>query len=190
MSFEFNLHILLIGLAIFAARIVDVSLGTLRIISIVHGRKWLSFWVGFFEIIIWITVVSTVVLKIRESPALAFFYAFGFAAGNIVGIKLENILALGYINLRVICRKNFQEICKSIREAGYAVTAFFGEGKSGPVVELYIVCRRRDLKELLKIIHKIDPEVFYTTEQVASVNRVYGPIYQPLSGWRSVLKKK
>jgi len=129
-------------------------------------------------------------LQIRESPLLAFFYAFGFAAGNIDGIKLENMLALGYINLRVICRKNFQEIYKSVRDAGYAVTAFLGEGKSGPVVELYIVCRRRNLKELLEIIHKIDPDVFYTTEQVTSVNRVYGPIYQPISGWRSVLKKK
>ena len=65
-------------------------------------------------------------LQIRESPLLAFFYAFGFAAGNIDGIKLENMLALGYINLRVICRKNFQEIYKSVRDAGYAVTAFFG----------------------------------------------------------------
>ena len=187
---EFNTYILFTGIAIFFARIVDVSLGTLRTISIVHGRKRLAFWLGFCEIIIWLTVISTVIHMIQEVPILGIFYAFGFAAGNMVGIKVENWLALGCINLRVICRKNHQEMTKAIREAGYAVTAFHGEGMSGPVVELYIACRRRNLKELLETVHKIEPDVFYTTEHIASVNKVYGPIFQPVTGWRSILKKK
>jgi uncharacterized protein YebE (UPF0316 family) len=190
MVIELNIFILLTGVAIFFARIIDVSLGTLRTISIVHGRKWLAFWLGFFEIIIWLTVISTVIHKIKEVPILGIFYAFGFAAGNLVGIKVENWLAFGCINLRVISRKHHQEMSKSIREAGYAVTTFQGEGKTGPVVELYVACRRRNLKELLEIVHQFEPDVFYTTEHAASVSKVYGPIFQPVTGWRSILKKK
>lgn len=190
MSVEINGHIFLVGLAIFVARIFDVSLGTLRTISLVHGRQWMSFWLGLFEIIIWITVVSTVIHQIKEFPVLAFFYALGFASGNLVGIKLESMLALGCTNLKIICRKNSEEIARAVREAGYAVTTFHGDGKTGPVVELYIICRRRNLKTLLGIVHKIQPDVFYTTEHIAYVNRVCGPIFQPVTGWRSVLKKK
>lgn len=190
MIVEFNIYFILTGIGIFLARIVDVALGTLRTISIVHGRKWLAFWLGFFEVIIWLVVIATVIHKVQEAPVLGVFYAFGFAAGNMVGIKVENWLALGCINLRVISRKKHREMSKAIREAGYAVTVFHGEGKSGPVMELYIACRRKDLKELLEIVLKIEPDVFYTTEHIASVNRVYGPIFQPVTGWRAVLKKK
>ena len=150
MGFEFNISILLLGLAIFFARIVDDSLGTLRTISIVHGRKWMAFWIGFVEIIIWLTVVSTVIYKIREIPVLGIFYAFGFATGNLVGIQIEQWLALGNIILRVISRDHPEALTSTIRRAGYRVTLFHGQGKSGPVVELYIVCRRRDLKEVLQ----------------------------------------
>ena len=190
MGFEFNFYVVLLGVAIFFARIVDVSLGTLRTISIVHGRKWMAFWIGFFEIIIWLTVVSTVIYKVKETPVLGIFYAFGFATGSMVGIQMEKWLALGDIILRVISRENPDALAATMRGAGYAVTTFQGQGKSGPVVELYIVCRRRDLKELLRFIHEIEPNAFYVTEQTGSVSKIYRPVLQPLTGWRSVLKKK
>ena len=77
-----------------------------------------------------------------------------------------------------------------IREAGYAVTTFQSEGQPGPVVELHVVCRRRDLLELLGIVRKVEPDAFYVTEQVGSVSKVYGPIMQPATGWRAIMKKK
>jgi len=153
MGFEFNFYVVLLGGAIFFARIIDVSLGTLRTISIVHGREWMAFWIGFFEIIIWLTVVSTVIHKIKETPVLGLFYAFGFATGNLVGIQIEKWLALGNIILRVISREQPDALTNTIRQAGYAVTTFHGQGKSGPVVELYIVCRRKGLKEVLQFVH-------------------------------------
>ena len=102
----FSIPILLTGLAIFLARIVDVSLGTLRTISIVQGRTWVSFWLGFVEIIIWLWVISTVIPQVREIPILAIFYAFGFACGNMVGIRIERWLAFGHIIIRVISREH------------------------------------------------------------------------------------
>jgi len=69
------------------------------------------------------------------------------------------------------------------------VTTFDGEGKSGPVQELYIVCRRRDLRKLLKSVLTLDPEAFYVTEQAGAVSNVCRPIMQPVTGWRAVFKK-
>ena len=189
-GFEFNFFILLTGFVIFLARIVDVSIGTLRTILTIQGRKWLAFLLGFFEISIWLTIISTVIQKITDAPILGLFYALGYASGNLAGIMVENWLALGNINLKVISRNDYQQTAKAIREAGYGVTIFHGEGRDGPVAELYIVCSRKDLKFLLKLIHDIEPKAFYVTELTGSVSKIYRPIFQPVTGWRAILKKK
>ena len=181
---------LLYGLFIFFARVADVSLGTLRTIAIVHGRTTLAFWLGFFESAIWLAVVSTIVQTVVSQPLLGIIYAFGFATGNTVGIKIERRIALGNLILRVISRSNSKELTETLRNQGYRITTFMGEGKEGPVTELYIVCRRRDLKNLLKKVVAIDPKAFYVTEQAGSVSNVYRPIMQPVTGWRAILKKK
>lgn len=181
---------LLYGAFIFVARVVDVSLGTLRTIAIVHGRTTLSFWLGFFESAIWLAVVSTIVPTVVSQPLLGVIYAFGFATGNTVGIKIERRIALGNLILRVISRNNSKNLTDTLRNQGYRITTFLGEGKSGPVTELYIVCRRRDLKSLLNKIVTLDPEAFYVTEQAGSVSNVLRPMMQPATGWRAILKKK
>lgn len=192
-------------LFIFAARVADVSLGTLRTIAIVHGRMTMSFWLGFFEAAIWLAVVSTVVQAVIEQPLLGIVYSFGFATGNIVGIRVERLIALGHIILRVISREHPQKIADEIRKKGFRVTVFTGEGQAGNVTELYIVCRRRDLNSLLKTTLAIEPNAFYVTEQAGKVSNVCKPIMQPVAstvsdvcrpimqpvtGWRAVIKKK
>ena len=182
--------VILGGIAIFSARIIDVTLGTLRIISIIQGRIWTAFILGFCEVTIWITVISTVINYIKEQPVFGIFYALGFATGNMVGIKIEKLIAFGHIILRVISREHYQEMASVIRKAGYAVTTFQGEGLYGPVVELYIVCRRKEQREILKMIQHIEPEAFFITEQAGMVSKIYRPVMQPTAGWRSIIKKK
>jgi uncharacterized protein YebE (UPF0316 family) len=188
--FELDLMTIGIGLLIFCSRIVDVSLGTLRTISIVQGRKWMAFWLGFFEVILWLIVISAVIHRIQENLALGIFYALGFAAGNMVGIELEHWLALGHIILRVISRRRSKELTNCIRVNGFSVTVFHGEGKDGPVDELYIVCRRRDMKPLLQLVRDIDPDAFYVTEQAGAVSKIYRPVMQQVTGWRAIFKRK
>lgn len=175
---------------VFFARLADVSLGTLRTIAIVHGRTMLAFWLGFFESAIWLAVVSTIVQTVYQQPLLGIVYAFGFASGNLVGIKIEKFIAMGHLILRIISRNNSSKITSVVREKGFRVTTFSGEGKQGPVQELYVVCRRRDLKKLLTIALALDPEAFYVTEQAGAVSNVCRPIMQPVTGWRAVFKKK
>ena len=190
MNFDFSATTLMLGFLIFFARIADVSLGTLRTISIVHGRKLMAFSLGFVEILIWLSVISTVIQQIGSSPLLGLFYSFGFATGSLVGIQIEQWIALGCIILRVISRKEPEKLTEIIRGEGFAVTTFAGKGKEGPVMELYIVCRRRDLRKILQVVHSIEPDAFYITERTGAVSKLYRPTMQSSTGWRSILKKK
>ena len=181
---------LVTGIVIFLARIVDVSLGTMRTISTVHGQTLVSFILGFLEVSIWIFVISTVVAKIAQEPVLGLFYAFGFSTGNVVGIILEKRLALGHMVLRVFSLTHGKEIAGCIRENGYAVTTFQGEGRSGPVTQLYMVCRRRDIPKIIAMVNCMEPDAFYITEHPGDVNRVFHPFMAPVTGWRAIIKRK
>jgi len=186
----FDTSTLLTGILIFLARICDVSLGTVRTIITVQGRGVVAFVLAIFEILIWITVISTVVQKVASQPILALFYALGFATGNLVGIAVERKIALGFMILRVFTRTAGRALTERLRTLGQPVTVFQGEGMRGPVDELYIACRRRDLSRILSIVNEEDPESFYITEMARDVCRTIGPLSAECSGWRSVFKRK
>jgi uncharacterized protein YebE (UPF0316 family) len=187
----FELGTWLTGMLIFLARICDVSLGTVRTIVTVQGRGAIAFFLAIFEILIWIVVVSAVVQKISDQPILAIFYALGFATGNMVGIAVERKIALGFMVLRVFTRTGGTTMTDRLRAMGQPVTVFQGEGMHGPVEELYIACRRRDLDKLLAIVKSEDPEAFYIMEMARDVCRSIRPLAAECNGgWRSVFKRK
>jgi len=186
----FDGHTLGMGLLIFAARVADVSIGTIRTIVTVQGRSVVAFILGIFELLIWIAVVSTVIHQIKDQPILALFYAFGYATGNVVGIAAERRLALGIVVLRVITRRAGKALADRIRGWGQPVTIFRGEGRNGPVDELYIACRRKSLNHILRMVREEDPEAFYVTEMARDVRKTIGPPLFSPTGWRAVLKKK
>lgn len=186
----FDMHILLTGTIIFLARICDVSIGTIRTIVTVQGRTAIAFCLAIFEISIWVTVASTVINQMKDQPLLVVFYAFGYATGNVVGIMVERKLAFGTTILRIITRTAGPEIATHLRQKGQPVTVFKGEGMRGPVSELYIACRRRDLKWILPEVQRIDPRLFYVIEQARDMSKVLKPVLSPLGGWRAVDKRK
>ncbi len=168
--------ILQTGILIFFARVCDVSLGTVRTIITVQGRSVLAFFLGLFEVLIWITIVSTVVLQIKESPILALFYAFGYATGNVLGILVERKLAFGLMVLRIITADTHQKMAERLRSKGLAVTVFPGEGMNGTVMLLYTAVRRKDLPWILSLVKEEDPDAFYVTEQARDVSKSLKPI--------------
>jgi uncharacterized protein YebE (UPF0316 family) len=186
----FEPHILLTGVVIFLARICDVSIGTIRTIVTVQGRTAIAFGLAIVEISIWVTVVSAVINQIKDHPLLVVFYAFGYATGNVVGIMVERKLAFGTVILRVITRDAGTRIADHLRQKGQPVTIFQGEGMRGPVNELYIACRRRDLKWILPEVQQIDSKLFYVIEQARDMRKVLKPVYSPLGGWRATDKRK
>ncbi len=181
---------LLLGLLVFLARVGDVSLGTLRTLVIVQGRTRLSFVLGFIEVSMWLVVIAAVLDKVSHQPLLGVFYALGFATGNIIGIKIEQRIALGDVVLRVICAACGVALADRIRRAGFGVTTFEGEGLHGAVTMLFVVCRRRDLKPILRLVDDVAPDAFYTTEPVGNVLRLNRPGERNTTGWRAVLKRK
>jgi uncharacterized protein YebE (UPF0316 family) len=184
------MNIWLLGVLIFFARIIDVSVGTLRTISIVQGRTKIAFFLAFIETSVWLIVLSEVLPKVVQAPILGVFYAFGFASGNVVGILVEKRLAMGYINFRIITGKYAKEITNTLREKGFAVTNFEGEGKDGKVTEIYVVSDRKNLPGLIKIVKGIEPDAFYIAEQAGLVSKIRRPTMVPTTGWRAVQKKK
>jgi uncharacterized protein YebE (UPF0316 family) len=178
------------GLVIFFARVVDVSLGTVRTLATVQGRMKMAFALGLVEVTIWLYVITELVVQVRESPLLVVFYAFGFSTGNIVGIWVEKKLAIGHVILRILTSRHGPEMATRIRELGFRVTEFQGLGQRGPVSELYVVCDRRDFNRIMRCAQNIDPNVFYITENPGQVSRFRKTLSGPLTGWRAVLKRK
>lgn len=178
------------GLLIFVARVVDVSMGTLRVSSIVQGRTKAAFILAFLEIGMWVFIIASVIQRISDRPIIGVFYALGFATGNVVGIMLERRMAYGNMVVRAFVPSDGEKIAAAIYEEGFGVTLFPGKGIKGPVTEVCVVCRRGEVRRIASIIEKMWPGAFYVTEVAGSVQGIARPIAQPLTGWRGVQKKK
>lgn len=155
---------------IFFARVCDVTLGTIRIIFISRGLRKMAPLLGFFEVLIWIVIIGQLVQHLQSVTAYI-GYAGGFAAGNFVGMWLEDRLALGTFILRTIVTVENEELQKKIHDAGFGVTLVDAQGSYGPVKILYTVVKRRDVNKVLSIIHADSPNAFVTTEEVRSTER-------------------
>lgn len=166
----------ILPLIVFAARFVDVTLGTMRIIFLSRGRKFLAPALGFVEVFIWITVVSQIVGGAKNNFLAYFAYAAGFAVGNYVGMVIEDKLAIGTLVVRAILSKNGDELIQRLREAGYGVTFVDGHGASGEVVLIYTIVMRKELAQVINIIHETAPKAFFTVEELRSVQQGIFPV--------------
>lgn len=164
--------VLLTTLLIVLARIADVSLGTVRTVAVVNGRKGLALWLGFFEILIWVIAVSKVVTSLDE-PVYAVSYALGFALGNYVGIQVEQALAFGEQVLRVFTRKG-ADVAGALRREGFAVTSIPGEGMDGPIHLLVVQAQRKGTPALMRRVEALDPDCFYVLDDVRKASSARG----------------
>lgn len=161
---------ILLPLFIFLARIIDVSLGTLRIIFVTKGMRHIAPLVGFVEVLIWIIAISRIMQNL-DNWLCYIAYAAGFASGNFMGMLIEEKLAIGHEMVRVITRKDATNLINELREKGYGVTSVRAEGIDGEVAVIYLIVRRSMLKEVLAIINKNNPRALYTVEAIRYVNR-------------------
>ena len=146
---------------IFLARVVDVSVGTIRIILLVRGKRFAAGFLGFLEALVYIFALGFVINRLNN-PLNIIAYCFGFAAGNVLGSFIEERMAMGYTTVQVITLSNPRELCLYLRELGYGVTVWEGEGREGRRLVLNILLKRKDLPSLLKIIDEWDFKAFVT----------------------------
>ena len=165
--FEYlQIHPSILVLAIFLARVADVSLGTLRTIVVFKGHRLLAAALGFFEIMIWLHAAGQVIRNL-DTWYLTVAYAAGFAAGNIVGSWLEAKLAIGHELVRILNLNPDVHMAGRLRDLGYQVTALSGfENVTQPVEVLLITERRRKVPQLLREVASIDPSALCTTNDI------------------------
>ena len=180
-----------LALVVFGLRVCDVSIGTMRTISVVQGKLRMSVALGFFEVLIWVCGASQVMAGFQKYPLLAVAYAAGFAAGNGVGILLERAIALGSVALTIISPCAGPTIAARLRAQGQRLTSFSGEGRDGPVTMLYTTCPRRGLRKVLDVAREVDPRMFYTVEPLREWRIDPGSSPRPhAAGLRALLGKK
>lgn len=177
-----------LAIAVFVLRIVDVSLGTVRTIAVVHGRTKASVLLGFVEVLIWITVVSQVIVRVKDDPLLLLAYACGFAAGNASGIWLERKLAFGFVVIRMISTAHGKEIADKLRAMDQPYTIFHGEGRTGSRTLFYVLCSRSTMDRVLEAAKSIDADLFYAVERASEARHV--TMHPTPTGWRAVAKRK
>ncbi|MDD2197311.1 MAG: DUF2179 domain-containing protein [Bacteroidales bacterium] len=178
--FESSLYLyLVLPLLIFFARIIDVTLGTMRIIFVSKGQKMIAPILGFFEIFIWIIAMGQIMSNLNNF-ACYFAYAAGFATGNWVGMRLEEHLAMGNLIIRVIASKDGNLLVKKLNENGYGATTVEAEGSKGKVHLIYSIVKRSNLPHVTSVIEQFNPKTFFSIEDVRKVSSGIFPAKSPI----------
>lgn len=189
-----NSHPFFFALAIFLARICDVSLGTVRTIIVFRGYRLLAAIIGFLEVTIWIMAAGQVLKNFDVSKwYLVVGYAAGYATGNIVGIWLESKLAIGNTIVRVFSRNLESPIIATLLpEQDFFVTEVVGQSADEkPLRIVFVVSKRKDLPRLLKLIKTSDPDAFYTIEDIRSLHEgIYPKKNHAHSFWWTIVSKR
>ena len=159
----------LLPLLIFFARICDVSIGTMRIIFVSKGKKYIAPILGFFEVLIWITAISKIMQNL-DNYVNYIAYAAGFATGNFVGMIIEEKLAVGFQMIRVFTYQHGPGLVQNLNNGGFGATSVEAHGAKEKVHIIYTIVQRTELQRVLNIIDEFNPRAFYTIEDVRTVN--------------------
>lgn len=158
------------ALLIFAMRVLNMTLDTLRVLFVMRGRKATAWGLGFVESVIYILVFNSVLTNLGN-PIYIAAYAGGFATGNVIGMWIEERLAIGFVRLQAISSKRGAELAERLRTEGFAVTEVSARGKNGMVSMLNVAVLRKRVSLAAKIIREVDEEAFVTTEEMRAVRR-------------------
>ncbi len=155
---------------IFMLRVSDMTLDTLRVLVVMRGRKGIAWILGFFQSAIFVLAISSV-LKDLGNPLNVLGYAGGFATGIVVGMLIEERLAIGHVQLSIISSRLGSGIAERLREEGYAITEIPARGKDGVVSLLHCSVLRKNVDKVKKIVNEVDDSAFITLEDVRPVRR-------------------
>ncbi len=157
--------LIVIPILIFLARVIDVSLGTIRVIFISKGFKIMAPLLGFFEVLIWLVAVRQL---LTEMTHWTYFiaYAGGFAAGTFVGIYIEDKLSIGKVVIRIVSKKDPHKLFRKLEEEKSTITSTNADSNNGKVKVIYTIVKRQDIGKVLEITKKHDHDAFYSISDV------------------------
>ncbi len=154
------------------ARIIDVSLGTLRTVFFVKGKTIEPFIIAFFEVLIWYVVAKEALNTTGNAVLIAISYAGGYATGTFIGSKLSNLLVKGVVDIQTVIKNNSNKLVKALRDKGYGVSVidlkndYDGNSKD----MLFIQAKSSRLKEVTSIIKNFDNEAFIIVNETKLVH--------------------
>ena len=174
----------LLPIMIFFGRMIDVTLGTLRVIFVSKGAKNIAPFVGFFEVLIWIIIISQIFARANDWIAYLSFAA-GYASGSYIGIMIEKRIAYGVVLFRIYTQKNGTELVQKLNQKNFGATMIRGEGSVNQVHIIETVVDRKQLKSLEQLLTDFDPNIFYVVEDVRMrQNGIFVKRKPLLSLWR------
>jgi len=169
-TFQLTTQSILIALLIFTVRVISTTLDTLRVILTLRSNKFWVWMLGFINSAIWVLTFAFVLADI-DNIVNVVVYAAGFATGNVVGMLIEDKLAIGFAEIRVISPKWGAAILEVLRENNYAVTEIPSRGKDGMVSVITSSVRRNQVHDFEKLVRDVDGGAFITKEDVVAVQR-------------------
>lgn len=155
---------------IFLLRVSDMSLDTLRVLFVMRGRKLPAWILGFFQSLIFVVAIGTVLSNLDNFINII-GYAAGFATGNVVGMLIEERLAIGHIHLSIISSWRGSAIADRLRQDGYAVTEVSARGKDGMVTLLNCNVLRKKVDQVRETVNDVDNSAFITADDIRPVRR-------------------
>ncbi len=177
----------ILPLLIFIARVIDVTFGTMRIIFVSKGEKFLAPLFGFFEIMIWLFAIGQVMQNLTN---IYYYiaYAGGFAMGNFVGIIIEDKLAIGKLVIRIITNKDAGDLIDALKSKNYGITIVDAHGATGIVKIILTVIKREDADDVVGIIKHFNPRAFVSMEEVRAASEGVFPSHKHRFGFLSAFR--
>jgi len=161
-----------IALLIFALRILNNAVSTIRFVFIARQRPVITAMLAFIESTIFAITVANVVNDL-SNPIILVAYSGGFAMGSYVGMALERRLVQGFVTINTVLSEGGHELAIILRDANFGVTVTQGEGKNGAVSMLRTTIDRRDANTVIEIIREQQPDAFISVEETRSIRSGY-----------------
>ena len=177
-EFLASLHPALVCAIVCAAKIVEISIQSLKTCMMVKGERLKAAGLGFIECVIWGLVISTIIGTLGDNIWLLLFYCIGYAAGLFIGSSIENKIALGTSNLELIANdESTALITEYLKSKDRGFTVFEGRGSKDKMNMIFIVIPRREMAPMLKEIRKIcNNKVFVVASEVSKHAGGYGMV--------------
>lgn len=169
---------IVVCLIVCAAKIIEISIQSLKTCMMVKGQRLKAAGLGFLECTIWGLVISTIIGTLGDNLFLLLFYCVGYAAGLFIGSTIEGKIALGTSNLQLIANdENTEKITEYLKENNKGYTVFEGHGSTDKMNMIFIVLPRKEAPKLLKTLRKMcDNKVFVVASEVSKYAGGYGMI--------------
>lgn len=160
------MELLFLCIKIFCVRIMDVSLGTIRTIMTVKGKKIFASLIGFIEVFIWFIIVREALNTNSTSIWVAIAYAGGYATGTFIGGTLANIFIKGTFSIQVITSSKNDNLINALRNEGYAVSVIDVTGKDdAKKYMLFIEINKKNLNHIKNFIKSQDKKAFIVVNE-------------------------